>query len=452
MRVLTGHQTALFIAWTVANTLYITKTANFLKAATTADTTWFLIQLVLLVQFIFGCVLAFATIRFLESHKKYQNFQLDDFIGSRKDAFFLLVYACAHFFGVASYILSFRGSNKQVILAQFIKAAEPLTTALLNYGIFGAKISSFTIVSIQFVVSGLLCASTSPGELMANGAVLAAMLSNVAFCVRNVVCKRLLERENNKHSDGQLFCFASFVSLGIVVISLPFNSRTEIPLDFMHSHSTGALATICQIGLLSAIYQRCSIAFLESANVIDHAIANATKRVFVLVTITLTLSRGFSLPLYIGLFFVGAGIVVRALDSGRQLTVDQLLGISAALIMLVVAVRSTSNTTTTEVKTQASYSSFKEPMIYTEPHHTQQSVCFLNPFSNNFGDELGPAIVKRLLDYRFKKNVTFNRFEMHWKRGSPHPKGCLFGLGSITHYLLQGDYVWGTGSNPYAGG
>ena len=83
--------------------------------------------------------------------------------------------------------------------------------------------------------------------------------------------------------------------------------------------------------------------------------------------------------------------------------------------------------------------------------HTNMSLCYFLPYGANFGDELGPAAVKRLLEYHFECSSS----DVHViDMASANPglkrenRTCLFALGSIFHYTRTGDHVWGTGINP----
>jgi pyruvyltransferase len=63
------------------------------------------------------------------------------------------------------------------------------------------------------------------------------------------------------------------------------------------------------------------------------------------------------------------------------------------------------------------------------------------PYNGNFGDELAPLIIQRLLP---KQELIF------YKRKVPqdNTKKILTSIGSIIHLIPDGSYVWGTGHNP----
>jgi pyruvyltransferase len=75
---------------------------------------------------------------------------------------------------------------------------------------------------------------------------------------------------------------------------------------------------------------------------------------------------------------------------------------------------------------------------------SKQHVCYFRPPNHNFGDEIGPEIVVRLLKKYFQRDIDFPTYHMH----SAYPKKCLFALGSILHAAQLDDIVWGSGVNP----
>ena len=82
--------------------------------------------------------------------------------------------------------------------------------------------------------------------------------------------------------------------------------------------------------------------------------------------------------------------------------------------------------------------------------HTNMSLCYFLPYGANFGDELGPAAVKRILEYHYGcSSADVHVIDMHGAPDKRNNRTCLFALGSIFHYTRDGDHIWGTGINPY---
>jgi hypothetical protein len=83
--------------------------------------------------------------------------------------------------------------------------------------------------------------------------------------------------------------------------------------------------------------------------------------------------------------------------------------------------------------------------------HTNMSLCYFLPHGANFGDELGPAAVKRILEYHHGCSVAdVHIIDMAGPSGKEkrNNRTCLFSVGSVFHYTRVGDHVWGTGINP----
>jgi hypothetical protein len=106
-------------------------------------------------------------------------------------------------------------------------------------------------------------------------------------------------------------------------------------------------------------------------------------------------------------------------------------------------------------KTTASSSLFpREPKLTpgcgVKFQHTNMSLCYFLPYGANFGDELGPAAVKRILEYHYGcSSADVHVIDMHGAPDKRNNRTCLFALGSIFHYTRDGDHIWGTGINPY---
>jgi len=80
---------------------------------------------------------------------------------------------------------------------------------------------------------------------------------------------------------------------------------------------------------------------------------------------------------------------------------------------------------------------------------SSMALCHLIPWGANFGDSLGPAIIKRILEYLYWPcsveeipvlDVGTQNFE--------HPNNtCLFSVGSVLKHVRWNDHIWGTGSH-----
>ena len=78
---------------------------------------------------------------------------------------------------------------------------------------------------------------------------------------------------------------------------------------------------------------------------------------------------------------------------------------------------------------------------------TNMGLCHFIPYGNNFGDEIGPLVSKKLVEDHFNCKgdslPVWNLAKEGARKGT-----CLFSLGSIFHMVKDGDHIWGTGVNP----
>jgi hypothetical protein len=85
-----------------------------------------------------------------------------------------------------------------------------------------------------------------------------------------------------------------------------------------------------------------------------------------------------------------------------------------------------------------------------------QRLCHIVPWGANFGDELGPPIVKRILELYFRCSAqdlpTLNMAQLsnkHMNRSSAKDGTgsgpCLLPVGSLWRMAHSGDHLWGTG-------
>lgn len=75
------------------------------------------------------------------------------------------------------------------------------------------------------------------------------------------------------------------------------------------------------------------------------------------------------------------------------------------------------------------------------------ALCHYLAYGKNFGDEIGIAVARKLLEDHFEgstNKVPVVNLERQGRDGTK----CLFNLGSIFHMVQKGDHVWGTGINP----
>jgi hypothetical protein len=77
-------------------------------------------------------------------------------------------------------------------------------------------------------------------------------------------------------------------------------------------------------------------------------------------------------------------------------------------------------------------------------------LCHVIPWGANFGDEIGPPVVKRILELYFRCSTselpTFNLWEkMNTDGIMNRTQPCMMSVGSMFRMVRTGDHLWGTG-------
>jgi pyruvyltransferase len=78
------------------------------------------------------------------------------------------------------------------------------------------------------------------------------------------------------------------------------------------------------------------------------------------------------------------------------------------------------------------------------------ATCNLGAFGGNFGDLLGPDIVKRIVEYKFgcsAKTLPVLDFASTVKTTIWNDRPCLWSVGSVWRNVRANDHVWGTGTH-----
>jgi hypothetical protein len=77
------------------------------------------------------------------------------------------------------------------------------------------------------------------------------------------------------------------------------------------------------------------------------------------------------------------------------------------------------------------------------------ATCHLGAFGGNFGDFLGPDIVKRIVEYKFgcsARSLDVLDFASNETGELSANRPCLWSVGSVWRNVRANDHVWGTGS------
>ena len=87
----------------------------------------------------------------------------------------------------------------------------------------------------------------------------------------------------------------------------------------------------------------------------------------------------------------------------------------------------------------------------TNDNHNHMALCYCKAFGGNFGDLIGPDLVKRILEYQFgcdASDVPMVDFCHDAMKDIDRQKAvpCLWSVGSVWQFVRPKDHVWGTGS------
>ena len=182
---------------------------------------------------------------------------------------------------VASYCTNHSFAAVQASATMIIKTAEPLTTALMSFIIFGRSPSRFVLVSLPVAVVGAVGFAQSPENLqLIVPGIAFAMLSNISLGVRNIAMKSYLSECS----------FRTKISLGrvvwncLILTCAVFCLRVFLPasIDMKYAWYLPCLLTIS--GIFHALYSYVSMNMvLENTDVTSHALINMCKRVVIVL-------------------------------------------------------------------------------------------------------------------------------------------------------------------------
>jgi len=174
-----------------------------------------------------------------------------------------------------------------VSFTQIVKAAEPVCTALLSWGILGATISAPAALALVPIVAGVALASVSELSftwLSFSG----AMLSNLAFATRNILSRASMDRPKGKNMTPEnLFGVLTVMSF---LWALPCAILIEGPTALAKWSAATAVKPASYIlqytvstGLYFYLYNEVAMLALNNVNPVTHAVANTLKRVVILL-------------------------------------------------------------------------------------------------------------------------------------------------------------------------
>ena len=195
--------------------------------------------------------------------------------------------------------------------AQVVKACEPLFTFMLSVFLYKnySNLDLSTFLSVVIVVTGAVSFIKGDSTFTLWG-LLAGMISNLAFPIRNIYLKNL-----SSMWDSPLQKFAVMSVLSTLFV-LPL-----VGVKLVMCWSLPALASKDSLvsSTFHGIYNMASITVLESFSPVTHAVLNLTKRVFVITANLFYFNEPTSLSLVISLGLLLSGCYLYHLSRSRNM-------------------------------------------------------------------------------------------------------------------------------------
>lgn len=241
-------------------------------------------------------------------------------------------------------------------------------------------------------------------------------------------------------------------------------------------HIAATTASSGTVILSHPTYNLASILVLSFVSAPIHSMLNSGKRIYSTLMVMMFFHESVTSEMMLGFLYVAIAIVPNFTESQRFVVVATTVGLlrtsehmgdvnagiskgnpmpqmSKASVLLPATALNRSSALGrgfNSVRTIGGSTTYKKPTVSCNVNFKRldMRLCNYIPYNGNFGDELGPAMILKLLEREFncsaKKIPVLNLAKI-----KPRPNEvCLFSLGSIFHMVRGIDHVWGTGINP----
>ena len=222
-----------------------------------------------------------------------------------------------------SYTLGFVFTNiafslVHVSFAETIKAAEPISSVLIGFLILNENNNWQTYASLLPICAGISISCRGEHQFQWLG-FLFALLSNFCFSYRAVLSKHLFKIYSFQMDEITLFVNISFIGLTLLIPLWAYLEGMQvIPLIMMQSQIGWYIFPLyCFNGLAYATYNIMSILVLSRTDLVTHAVLNAFRRVFIIVTTSIYFKTHLSNLNILGVFIAIAGVVCFAIAKSR---------------------------------------------------------------------------------------------------------------------------------------
>jgi len=361
---------------------------------------------------------------------------------------------------------------------QVIKLTEPVQTLLMDFllrKLWGIPRQRISVSIIWFILGTAIIftqKSTTSSSLTTNTnnvwGVIFVAASGCLLATRNVIKKiKHLDKSNgplpgsivraNILQDKLLEGLSDFIhlSLGGSIMLTPIIVATFLLCIILGTHP--AILVILNITVSSPAmimchptYNLASLLVLSFVSAPIHSLLNSAKRIVCTLTVTLLFGEPLTLEMILGLSLIMIAIIP-TWDYKRRL-----LGVTMSMgFYIIFLVSSNRYRLGTIYKTNHlnNASSFKGPYYKFDNEispmkncsvrfiQNRMYLCHLIPYGGNFGDEIVPAIILKLLENKYGCSTDkipilnlaqYDRWDYYL---------CLFSLGSIFHRIRNHDHV-----------
>lgn len=178
-----------------------------------------------------------------------------------------------------------------VSFAQIVKAAGPVYACVLSAAVLRQAVSARVWLSLLPIIGGVALATMK--ELsFAWGALIGAVVSDLALALRNVYSKQRMSRPAEERGDlspadmfGVLTLLSTAVSLPVALL---LEGRVAMPAwraatAAMPGGAPALISQICAAGLFFYGYSEVAMQALANVHPVTHAIGNTMRRVVIMV-------------------------------------------------------------------------------------------------------------------------------------------------------------------------
>jgi len=386
----------------------------------------------------------------------------------------LSLHSCLHVTNLAGYFLVYTSLKRiPAYCVHSIKAAEVIFTCIFTALLRQHSVTTWEIFGCVFILLGfiplrgqLAHGNHAPCNFESFG-VLEVLIAAMSLPLRNVIFR------GHGISPAKHFSILCREALCVImplvaIVGTILVAQGRISADTLFSPRH--ICSLTVIGFLFQIYNWASLRVLGDplVSVQFHASLNVLKR-GVCIAILFAFSSVLGderiyvnqfnfVALQLLLLIVGCFLVHRSTSSGKFKSPVEILRsngqmpfwlmglctvVACFTVTALVAPLSVSGTSRSHQFSQELTRKEFDVKPYEEFQGKNMStvhLCFLLPWGANFGDDLGVEIFRRLAK---RRNPTLH--VKSYDLATTRPEKCIFGLGSIGHFLREKDVVWGTG-------